>query len=480
MPVAMPMQASVGLAQQGVPLTILRNIQFHTGTTPQDFHHQVGLRVRRGGTHADGLVNTNGRAEAGMRHRHHRHRHAQGHPIEQDTGPFREEDAFYKPRTRFHPATAELPRSQPFGATVPRIALASAAPTATAGTAGGDPSKKDPGFFKPFTTRGKEQGRRPRRRAESDGEHTSAATTVPTARDTVLGRGYHAERVTKGRESGWDSTVCQYVMWEVESFPREFVKCRRCRKVKHCGKVCQYRAWSEGHRFWCSAREGEDGVEGTHHANAGCHANAGYHDGGGDGDGRDSSGGDVLGGGGGCGTTVGVSAATAARVERRKLERERERQQLANAGTTTMDPNSVDTPGGLPRAIAIVGATTAQIQSASAQSTDLCQQRQASASTIRVAGPHAIANMKSRRLIVRDRTNDMARHSNTSTAFAAALNTATDDRTEYPRCPELLRLKIPRRALERAHQALHPSSRSTCACSAVNDAVKDRPEFRVT
>lgn len=46
-----------------------------------------------------------------------------------------------------------------------------------------------------------------------------------------------------------------------ESYPREFAKCRRCRKAKYCGKECQSRAWSEGHRFWCSAREEGDGVD---------------------------------------------------------------------------------------------------------------------------------------------------------------------------------------------------------------------------
>ena len=35
-----------------------------------------------------------------------------------------------------------------------------------------------------------------------------------------------------------------------ESFPREFAKCRRCRKAKYCSKECQSKAWSEGHRFW--------------------------------------------------------------------------------------------------------------------------------------------------------------------------------------------------------------------------------------
>ncbi|KZT31909.1 hypothetical protein SISSUDRAFT_1133444 [Sistotremastrum suecicum HHB10207 ss-3] len=43
-----------------------------------------------------------------------------------------------------------------------------------------------------------------------------------------------------------------------ERFPREFAKCRRCRKAKYCGKECQSRAWQEGHRFWCSAKEGDD------------------------------------------------------------------------------------------------------------------------------------------------------------------------------------------------------------------------------
>ena len=34
---------------------------------------------------------------------------------------------------------------------------------------------------------------------------------------------------------------------------------RRCRKAKYCGKECQSKAWSMGHRYWCSAREGEPG-----------------------------------------------------------------------------------------------------------------------------------------------------------------------------------------------------------------------------
>ncbi|RKP38725.1 hypothetical protein BJ085DRAFT_4385, partial [Dimargaris cristalligena] len=37
-----------------------------------------------------------------------------------------------------------------------------------------------------------------------------------------------------------------------ESYPREFAKCRRCRKAKYCGKACQSRAWVNGHRSWCT------------------------------------------------------------------------------------------------------------------------------------------------------------------------------------------------------------------------------------
>jgi hypothetical protein len=62
-----------------------------------------------------------------------------------------------------------------------------------------------------------------------------------------------------------------------ERYPREFAKCRRCRKAKYCGKECQSRAWSEGHRFWCSAREEPEGhtASGANPANAGGGAPAG-------------------------------------------------------------------------------------------------------------------------------------------------------------------------------------------------------------
>ncbi|KAI9016270.1 hypothetical protein CLU79DRAFT_764177 [Phycomyces nitens] len=40
-----------------------------------------------------------------------------------------------------------------------------------------------------------------------------------------------------------------------ETGPREFAKCRRCRKAKYCSKSCQSIAWSDGHRWWCSERQ---------------------------------------------------------------------------------------------------------------------------------------------------------------------------------------------------------------------------------
>lgn len=35
-----------------------------------------------------------------------------------------------------------------------------------------------------------------------------------------------------------------------ESYPREFAKCRRCKRTKYCSRKCQLQAWIY-HRFWC-------------------------------------------------------------------------------------------------------------------------------------------------------------------------------------------------------------------------------------
>lgn len=85
---------------------------------------------------------------------------------------------------------------------------------------------------------------------------------------------------------------CAYMScgrWEV--FPREFAKCRRCRKAKYCSKECQSKAWSEGHRFWCSIRSESEATE----TNANTGADGGERGSRGGGEGR-------AGGGGGGGS----------------------------------------------------------------------------------------------------------------------------------------------------------------------------------
>ncbi|KAH8104474.1 hypothetical protein DFH11DRAFT_1883293 [Phellopilus nigrolimitatus] len=113
-----------------------------------------------------------------------------------------------------------------------------------------------------------------------------------------------------------------------ESFPREFAKCRRCRKAKYCGKECQSCAWSEGHRFWCSAREGDDIAE------SGSVVGQGQNT---EGDG-DSAEGAVASVGAGSGSGSGgrtVSTVAHDRVERR-LARDREHQRLAFAAAASI------------------------------------------------------------------------------------------------------------------------------------------------
>ncbi|KAI0781755.1 hypothetical protein C8Q75DRAFT_796057 [Abortiporus biennis] len=130
-----------------------------------------------------------------------------------------------------------------------------------------------------------------------------------------------------------------------ESFPREFAKCRRCRKAKYCGKECQSTAWSEGHRFWCSAKDPDD--DGEHHgaqggdgtrsrANTTNNTNTGGENGG-------TTTATVIAGGASATPTI------TARSERR-AERERERQtNEASASTSTAavaGPSNTEAQGG--------------------------------------------------------------------------------------------------------------------------------------
>ena len=65
-----------------------------------------------------------------------------------------------------------------------------------------------------------------------------------------------------------------------EQYPRQFAKCRRCRKAKYCGKECQSSAWSEGHRFWCSAKDGDEDGENVPDGSRGGNNNGGGGSGG--------------------------------------------------------------------------------------------------------------------------------------------------------------------------------------------------------
>lgn len=120
-----------------------------------------------------------------------------------------------------------------------------------------------------------------------------------------------------------------------ETSPREFAKCRRCRKAKYCGKKCQSRAWSEGHRFWCSVREGDEAEPSNH----GHGTNRHFH-------GAASTTGDTTGGADGGADTdpaigpsgeVGLREAALAARQQRREERERQRQQMTVAAAAAMN-----------------------------------------------------------------------------------------------------------------------------------------------
>ncbi|KAI0090191.1 hypothetical protein BDY19DRAFT_984557 [Irpex rosettiformis] len=235
-------------------------------------------------------------------HHHHHHR-------DSDTGPYRDEDvllalqllaylskyphvrqAFYKPRSAFHPATLQensfedLFKNQAGPSTIK--------PQATSST----PAKEPNAFLKAFanaTGRGKEKATATAGISQAPSTSTVSSSTPSATRMTNVFS--LVERFTYRPSSSemegpnppptlppeiqyWAGVImrnacrkddsrggirqCANMMcgkWE--SFPREFAKCRRCRKAKYCGKECQSIAWSEGHRFWCSVRDPEDGED---------------------------------------------------------------------------------------------------------------------------------------------------------------------------------------------------------------------------
>ncbi|OJT07817.1 MYND-type zinc finger protein samB [Trametes pubescens] len=116
-----------------------------------------------------------------------------------------------------------------------------------------------------------------------------------------------------------------------ERFPREFAKCRRCRKAKYCGKECQSTAWSEGHRFWCSAKDPEEDGEHHHHHGESSRGPAGT----GNGPPATATAAAAAAAAGAPGVSVTAGGTVVGRSERREA-RERERQARAVAAETRL------------------------------------------------------------------------------------------------------------------------------------------------
>ncbi|KAH9953437.1 hypothetical protein BGW80DRAFT_1468597, partial [Lactifluus volemus] len=182
--------------------------------------------------------------------------------------------AFYQPRTSFHPATATFK---------PQGAQHQSAPAAVGSsrTSGRDATTST-GLFKAFA------GRNGKEKASSAPASTTAAprqtnvfslverfTFRPSSHEYDLPNppptlppeiqywaGVIMRNACRKDDSRGGIRQCANMLcgrWE--QYPRQFAKCRRCRKAKYCGKECQSSAWSEGHRFWCSAKDGDEDGE---------------------------------------------------------------------------------------------------------------------------------------------------------------------------------------------------------------------------
>ncbi|KAF8149125.1 hypothetical protein B0H34DRAFT_791603 [Crassisporium funariophilum] len=210
--------------------------------------------------------------------------------------------AFYKPRVTFHPASVNLPGAR-FGVgaspSPPAPPLPPAArerqkekEKASATSSGSSSSLSKEGFFRAFTnvasgnSRGKERAQ-PAPQSPVVATPTSAGGAPSSSRQTNVFS--LVERFTfkpsstetdlpnppprlppeiqywagvimrnacrKDDNRGGIRQCANMLCGKWETYPREFAKCRRCRKAKYCGKECQSTAWSEGHRFWCSAKD---------------------------------------------------------------------------------------------------------------------------------------------------------------------------------------------------------------------------------
>ncbi|EGN99473.1 hypothetical protein SERLA73DRAFT_182428 [Serpula lacrymans var. lacrymans S7.3] len=259
-------------------------------TIPSNGTVRPNLALPRGDHAGNVAATTMGRTSSHSAH-HHR---------ESDAGPYKDEDvllslqllaylskyphvrqAFYKPRTSFHPASVNLPNSR----TTQQQPVAGPSNVRTAPPAVA-PVKESHGFFRAFSsaTRGKEKEKALAAISNPSGSSprmTNVFSLVerftfrPSSSETDLPNpppklppeiqywaGVIMRNACRKDDSRGGIRQCANMLcgrWE--TYPREFAKCRRCRKAKYCGKECQSTAWSEGHRFWCSAKDGDDDAD---------------------------------------------------------------------------------------------------------------------------------------------------------------------------------------------------------------------------
>ncbi|KAH9972393.1 hypothetical protein BJV74DRAFT_889215 [Russula compacta] len=223
------------------------------------------------------------------RHHHHHHHHESGCPHRDDdvlsalqllaylSKYPHVRQAFYQPRVSFHPATATLKPQANQQQTTP-----------TAGPSRGKDAATSTGFLKAFASRnGKEKASHaaPPASTPAPPSTLSRQTNVfslverftfrPSSHEFDLPNppptlppeiqywaGVIMRNACRKDDSRGGIRQCANMLcgrWE--QYPRQFAKCRRCRKAKYCGKECQSSAWSEGHRFWCSAKDGDEDAE---------------------------------------------------------------------------------------------------------------------------------------------------------------------------------------------------------------------------
>ncbi|ESK96658.1 hypothetical protein Moror_6878 [Moniliophthora roreri MCA 2997] len=169
--------------------------------------------------------------------------------------------AFYKKRDGFHPVTAGLP-AQPGAAKKKgkerergnEVPIAAAVSSSTSTSASAIATTETPNEAQPQTKKQTNVFSLVERFTFRPSSSHSDEGRVP--QEIQYWAGVIMRNACRKDDSRGGIRQCANMLcgrWE--TYPREFAKCRRCRKAKYCGKECQSTAWSEGHRFWCSAKE---------------------------------------------------------------------------------------------------------------------------------------------------------------------------------------------------------------------------------